>query len=234
MERIRVLLVRLLVVKFTYTRLSKQEGRVNYLIFNQSKQSVFFDHFFRSQKFLNTNKEIVAMCTGRLDPTSPNEMLFIGSRTNLLAYGKLKAKPHNFFRCWKQQRCIWQGGVRWCELLGLWYFLKHRCPNDRSRWQLFHHGFRLCCRWAILDGHGWQCGLDSIPRLGWGRWGRAACGIRWLLDQSLQEWGDGIRHTRTVENSVPQKSTQTNIRVFVTKRCIRSLSRQKEAVEIEE
>ena len=43
---------------------------------------------FRSQKFLNTNKEIVAMCTGRLDPASPNEMLFIGSKTNLLAYGK--------------------------------------------------------------------------------------------------------------------------------------------------
>lgn len=30
------------------------------------------------------------MCSGRLDPTSPNEMLFIGSRTNLLAYGNLK------------------------------------------------------------------------------------------------------------------------------------------------
>jgi hypothetical protein len=44
---------------------------------------------FRSQKFLNTNKEIVAMCTGRLDPSSPNEMLFIGSKTNLLAYGKI-------------------------------------------------------------------------------------------------------------------------------------------------
>jgi Bardet-Biedl syndrome 2 protein len=50
---------------------------------------------FRSQKFLNTNKEIVAMCTGRLDLTSPNEMLFIGSKTNLLAYGKIR----NLIRC---------------------------------------------------------------------------------------------------------------------------------------
>ena len=27
------------------------------------------------------------MCTGKIDPTTDNEMLFIGSRTNLLAYG---------------------------------------------------------------------------------------------------------------------------------------------------
>ena len=38
------------------------------------------------------------MCTGRLDPTSPNEMLFIGSKTNLLAYGK-RFDPNKIFRC---------------------------------------------------------------------------------------------------------------------------------------
>jgi Bardet-Biedl syndrome 2 protein len=41
---------------------------------------------FRPAKFLNTNKEIIAMTTGKLDSLSNNEMLFIGSRTNLLAY----------------------------------------------------------------------------------------------------------------------------------------------------
>jgi Bardet-Biedl syndrome 2 protein len=41
---------------------------------------------FRPAKFLNTNKEIIAMATGKLDSLSNNEMLFIGSRTNLLAY----------------------------------------------------------------------------------------------------------------------------------------------------
>lgn len=27
------------------------------------------------------------MCTGQLDPTKTNDFLFIGSKTNLLAYG---------------------------------------------------------------------------------------------------------------------------------------------------
>lgn len=40
----------------------------------------------RPAKFLNTNKEIIAMATGKLDSLTNNEMLFIGSRTNLLAY----------------------------------------------------------------------------------------------------------------------------------------------------
>ena len=31
----------------------------------------------------------MALCAGRLDPTKPNDVLFIGSRTNLLAYGIL-------------------------------------------------------------------------------------------------------------------------------------------------
>jgi hypothetical protein len=29
------------------------------------------------------------MCTGKLDTMSQNDMLFIGSKTNLLAYGKM-------------------------------------------------------------------------------------------------------------------------------------------------
>ena len=37
---------------------------------------------------LNTNKEIVAMSSGPLNPAKDNDMLFIGSRTNLLVYGK--------------------------------------------------------------------------------------------------------------------------------------------------
>lgn len=31
------------------------------------------------------------MCSGPLDPGKDNEMLFIGSKTNLLAYGKILA-----------------------------------------------------------------------------------------------------------------------------------------------
>jgi hypothetical protein len=64
------------------------------LLFKRSKPLTSII-IFRSQKFLNTNKEIVAMCTGRLDPASPNEMLFIGSKTNLLAYGKLRSDMSN-------------------------------------------------------------------------------------------------------------------------------------------
>ena len=37
-------------------------------------------------KFLNTFKEIVALEAGPLDSDRPNEILFIGSKTNLLAY----------------------------------------------------------------------------------------------------------------------------------------------------
>lgn len=37
-------------------------------------------------KFLNTNKEIIALESGQIDPDQPEEILFIGSRTNLLAY----------------------------------------------------------------------------------------------------------------------------------------------------
>lgn len=36
----------------------------------------------------------MALCTGRLDPTKPNDVLFIGSRTNLLAYGILHKGLH--------------------------------------------------------------------------------------------------------------------------------------------
>lgn len=35
---------------------------------------------------MNTNKEIVALESGQIDPDQPEEILFIGSRTNLLAY----------------------------------------------------------------------------------------------------------------------------------------------------
>lgn len=41
-------------------------------------------------KYVNTNKEIIAMCAGALNPAKDNETLFIGSKTNLLAYGILK------------------------------------------------------------------------------------------------------------------------------------------------
>lgn len=37
-------------------------------------------------KYLSTNKEIVAIESGALDLRKTNEMLFIGSKTNLLAY----------------------------------------------------------------------------------------------------------------------------------------------------
>jgi Bardet-Biedl syndrome 2 protein len=37
-------------------------------------------------KFLSTNKEIVSLEVGQIDPEVPVEVLFIGSRTNLLAY----------------------------------------------------------------------------------------------------------------------------------------------------
>lgn len=37
-------------------------------------------------RFLNTNKEINSLEVGALDPNRPNELLFIGSETNLLAY----------------------------------------------------------------------------------------------------------------------------------------------------
>jgi hypothetical protein len=60
-------------------------------------------------KYLNTNKEIIAMWAGGLDPLSPNEVLFIGSKTNLLAYGK----PHDltlYNRRGEQQRHLRQGG----------------------------------------------------------------------------------------------------------------------------
>ena len=37
-------------------------------------------------RFLNTNKDIVALESGQLDPARPNDFLFIGSQTNLLVY----------------------------------------------------------------------------------------------------------------------------------------------------
>lgn len=40
-------------------------------------------------QILNTNKDIVAIEAGQLDENRANELLFIGSKTNLLAYGKL-------------------------------------------------------------------------------------------------------------------------------------------------
>ena len=39
-------------------------------------------------QILNTNKDIVALESGQLDPKRDNELLLIGSKTNLLAYGK--------------------------------------------------------------------------------------------------------------------------------------------------
>jgi Bardet-Biedl syndrome 2 protein len=53
---------------------------------HQANSKVLSFSIFRPAKFLNTNKEIIAMATGKLDSLSNNEMLFIGSRTNLLAY----------------------------------------------------------------------------------------------------------------------------------------------------
>jgi hypothetical protein len=42
-------------------------------------------------KYLNTNKEIIAMSTGALNPAKDNDLLFIGSKTNLLVYGNTKS-----------------------------------------------------------------------------------------------------------------------------------------------
>lgn len=47
---------------------------------------------YYSLKFLNTNKEIIAMSAGPLDPAKNNDILFIGSKTNLLAYSKISNK----------------------------------------------------------------------------------------------------------------------------------------------
>jgi len=38
--------------------------------------------------FLNINKEITCLAGGAIDPSSGREVLFIGSKNNLLAYGK--------------------------------------------------------------------------------------------------------------------------------------------------
>jgi hypothetical protein len=38
--------------------------------------------------WINTNKKLCALSSGQLDPERPNELLFIGSETNLLVYGK--------------------------------------------------------------------------------------------------------------------------------------------------
>jgi Bardet-Biedl syndrome 2 protein len=37
-------------------------------------------------KFLSTNRDIVALESGQLNPDQPEEILFIGSKTSLLAY----------------------------------------------------------------------------------------------------------------------------------------------------
>eukprot|EP00347_Sterkiella_histriomuscorum_P000293 403376439 len=53
----------------------------------QQQQNAVAD-FSKSKeiKALNTNKEIIAMCCGTLNPAKDNEMLFIGSKTNLMVY----------------------------------------------------------------------------------------------------------------------------------------------------
>ncbi len=55
------------------------------------KSISFVFHFIYRVKFLNTNKEIVAMYCGPLNPAKDNDMLFIGSKTNLLVYGEFFA-----------------------------------------------------------------------------------------------------------------------------------------------
>lgn len=45
----------------------------------------------KAVRYLNTNKHIVAIGSGALDPKSACEYLFIGSKTNLLVYGKCRA-----------------------------------------------------------------------------------------------------------------------------------------------
>ena len=40
--------------------------------------------------FVNTNKQIVALSAGQLDPKRPQELLFIGSETNLQVFGKFQ------------------------------------------------------------------------------------------------------------------------------------------------
>ena len=39
--------------------------------------------------WVNTSKKINALYSGNLDPNNANELLFIGSETNLLAFGKI-------------------------------------------------------------------------------------------------------------------------------------------------
>lgn len=82
MGKIQALQLQPLVARCLFIRLSKKV--TSQIISNVTYYKI---RNYRSQKFLNTNKEIVAMCTGRLDPSSANDMLFIGSKTNLLAYG---------------------------------------------------------------------------------------------------------------------------------------------------
>lgn len=94
MGKHRLWLQRPLGGKFSSTKLSPRVMVLKVKIFLQpqplhpwgNSKALNFDWMIRLAKFLNTNKEIIAMATGKLDSLSSNEMLFIGSRTNLLAY----------------------------------------------------------------------------------------------------------------------------------------------------
>jgi len=48
---------------------------------------------------LNTNKEIVAIQVGALNIAKDNDILFVGSKTNLLAFGNSKDLMKTNFRC---------------------------------------------------------------------------------------------------------------------------------------
>lgn len=48
--------------------------------------SIHISSFTRLVKYLNINRTITALCAGALKPNSKNDILFIGTGTNLLAY----------------------------------------------------------------------------------------------------------------------------------------------------
>ena len=127
-------------------------------------------------KYLNTNKEIVAMCTGQLDPTKTNDFLFIGSKTNLLAYGT--SSWLITCRCGKQSWHLWQRGFRWSELSFIWKIRwSYRATSYRSWWQLFNNWLRSIIWWTVLDCNWGQCLNFGVSGLGWWRWRRDGCWI---------------------------------------------------------
>lgn len=53
---------------------------------SKEKSILFYPSLVCRIKYLNVNKEITSLCAGQLNPAIQRELLFVGSRTNLLAY----------------------------------------------------------------------------------------------------------------------------------------------------